>query len=77
MKKIVFYGGGNIAQANIKGLISSGIKKQDILYIERNIKNKEILNKIGVKEFSLEKKKKLSPSLVRQLLSQKSSNSHT
>jgi pyrroline-5-carboxylate reductase len=56
MKKIVFYGGGNIAQANIKGLISSGIKKQDILYIERNIKNKEILNKIGVKEFSLEKK---------------------
>ena len=39
MKKIVFYGGGNIAQANIKGLISSGIKKQDILYIDRNIRN--------------------------------------
>ena len=56
MKKIVFYGGGNIAQANIKGLISSGIKKQDILYIDRNIRNKEILNKIGIKEFSLEKK---------------------
>ena len=37
---IVFYGGGNIAQAFIEGLINSGYKRNNIFYIDRNIKNK-------------------------------------
>ena len=36
MKKIVFYGSGNISQALISGLISAGYKKNLIEFIDRN-----------------------------------------
>jgi pyrroline-5-carboxylate reductase len=35
MKNIVLYGGGNIAQAVIEGLIKSGYKTNKIFYIDR------------------------------------------
>jgi pyrroline-5-carboxylate reductase len=38
MKKIVFFGAGNIAQSIILGLISSGHDKENILFIDRNRK---------------------------------------
>ena len=41
MKKVVFFGAGNIAQALIAGMISSGFNKKDILFVDRNIKNKK------------------------------------
>ena len=34
MKKILFYGAGNISQALIMGLLSSGFNKNNIEYIE-------------------------------------------
>ena len=41
MKNIVLYGGGNIAQAIIEGLIKSGYKTNKIFYIDRNIKHQK------------------------------------
>ena len=38
MKKIVFFGAGNIAQSIILGLISAGHNKENILFIDRNRK---------------------------------------
>ncbi len=49
MKNIVLYGGGNIAQAIVEGLIKSGYKTNKIFYIDRNIKNQKKLKKLGVK----------------------------
>ncbi len=54
---IVFYGGGNIAQAFIEGLINSGYKRNNIFYIDRNINNKNKLKKLKIK--SLESKEAL------------------
>jgi Pyrroline-5-carboxylate reductase len=39
VKKILFYGAGNISQALIMGLLSSGFNKVDIEYIDRNLSN--------------------------------------
>ena len=39
MKKIVFFGAGNISQSIILGLIAKGYKKKDILYVDRNKEN--------------------------------------
>jgi pyrroline-5-carboxylate reductase len=55
MKKIVFFGAGNIAQALIEGMLSSGINKKDILFIDRNTKNKNTMKKIGIREYSIKK----------------------
>ena len=55
MKKIVFFGAGNIAQALIEGMLSSGINKKDILFIDRNTKNKHTMKKTGIKEYSIKK----------------------
>ena len=33
MKKVVFFGAGNIAQALIAGMISTGFNKKDILFV--------------------------------------------
>jgi pyrroline-5-carboxylate reductase len=49
MKKIVFFGAGNISQSIILGLIAKGYKKKDILYIDRNKENQKHLKKIGIK----------------------------
>jgi len=48
MKNIVFYGGGNIAQAVAEGLIKSGYKKNNIFYVDRNSKNKQKLKKLQI-----------------------------
>ena len=56
MKNIVFFGGGNIAQSIIKGLINAGYNKTNISYIDRNNKNKKELKKLGVKQLSTNKK---------------------
>ena len=44
MKKIVFFGAGNIAQSIILGLISSGYEKENILFIDRNRRNQNNKN---------------------------------
>ena len=51
MKNIVLYGGGNIAQAVIEGLIKSGYKTNKIFYIDRNIKNQKKLKRLRIKKF--------------------------
>lgn len=52
MKKIVFFGAGNISQSIILGLIAKGYKKKDILYVDRNKENQKHLKKIGIKKYS-------------------------
>ena len=39
MKNIAFYGGGNISQAVIEGLIFSGLSPKNIFFVDRNTKN--------------------------------------
>ena len=46
MKKILFYGAGNISQALIMGLLSSGFNKNNIEYIDRNLSNQKILKNL-------------------------------
>ena len=49
MKKILFYGAGNISQALIMGLLSSGFNKNNIEYIDRNLSNqKSYLDDISI-----------------------------
>jgi len=66
-----------IQSAKRKGItLEDKTIKYILTYTSRNLSDLlRLLSELD--EFSLEKKKKLSPSLVRQLLSQKSSNSHT
>ena len=52
MKNIVFFGGGNIAQSIIKGLISSGYNKKNIFFVDRNSSNQKALNQLGIKKLS-------------------------
>ena len=59
MKKIVFFGAGNIAQALIEGMISNGHNKNNILFIDRNTQNSKKLKKIGIKEFNSNEAKKV------------------
>ena len=53
MKKIVFYGSGNISQALISGLISSGFKKSFIEFIDRNKINSRKTKKLGATKTNL------------------------
>ena len=57
MKDILFYGGGNIAQSVIEGLIKSGYPKNNIYYKDRNITNQKKLKKliVGIPLFSEKK----------------------
>ena len=52
MKKIVFYGSGNISQALIAGLISAGFNKNLIEFIDRNDTNSRKTKKLGAKKLN-------------------------
>ena len=47
---ILFYGGGNIAQAIIKGLIASDYERKQIKFLDRNKSNRKTLSGFGIKE---------------------------
>jgi pyrroline-5-carboxylate reductase len=47
---ILFYGGGNIAQAVIKGLIASGYEKKQVKFLDRNKSNRKTLSSFDIKE---------------------------
>ena len=53
MKKIVFYGSGNISQALISGLLSAGYKKNLIEFIDRNKINSRKTKKLGATKNNL------------------------
>ncbi len=52
MKKILFYGGGNIAQSVIEGIIKSGFSKKNIYFIDRNLSNQKKLKKLKIRKFA-------------------------
>ena len=54
MNKIVFYGSGNISQAILSGLISSGYGKNLIEFVDRNKINSQRTKKLGAKKTKLE-----------------------
>ena len=49
MKNILFFGGGNIAQALISGLILNGMSNKNIFFVDRNSLNQKKLNSLKVK----------------------------
>ena len=55
MYKIVFYGSGNISQAILSGLISSGYDKNLIEFVDRNQINTQRAKKLGAKKTKLER----------------------
>jgi pyrroline-5-carboxylate reductase len=57
MKKLVFFGAGNISQAVIDGLIKSGYSKENISYVDRNKFNSLKLKKLKIKKYSTQKAK--------------------
>ena len=44
MKNILFFGGGNIAQALISGLLLNGMSNKNIFFVDRNPLNQKKLN---------------------------------
>ncbi len=56
MKNLAFFGGGNIAQSIIKGLINSGYGAKNIFFVDRNSNNQKALKKLGIKKLSGAKK---------------------
>ena len=59
MKNIAFYGGGNISQAMIEGLIYSGFSYKNIFFIDRNAKNQNKLKKLKVRNLKSDQKVKI------------------
>mgnify|MGYP003304614250 CR=1 FL=1 len=57
MKNLAFFGGGNIAQSIIKGLINSGYSPKNIFFVDRNDNNQKVLKKLGIKKLSDAKNK--------------------
>ena len=57
MKNLAFFGGGNIAQSIIKGLINSGYSAKNIFFVDRNSNNQKALKKLGIKKLSGAKNK--------------------
>ena len=53
MKRLIFFGAGNISQAVISGLVNSGYSKKDIFYIDRNQANSLKLKKLKIKRLEL------------------------
>ena len=51
MKNILFFGGGNIAQALISGLLLNGMSNKNIFFVDRNPLNQKKLNSLKVKSF--------------------------
>ena len=51
MKNVVFYGGGNISQAIIEGLLGSGFNKENMFYVDRNTMNIKKLKKLKIRSF--------------------------
>ena len=49
MKNILFFGGGNIAQALISGLLLYGVNNKNIFFIDRNPLNQKKLDNLKVK----------------------------
>ncbi len=49
MKNILFFGGGNIAQALVSGLLLNGISNKNIFFVDRNPLNQKKLNNLKVK----------------------------
>ena len=49
MKNIVLFGGGNIAQAVVEGLINADFRADNIFYIDRNTRNQKALKKLKIK----------------------------
>ena len=49
MKNILFFGGGNIAQALISGLLLDGMSNKNIFFVDRNPLNQKKLNSLKVK----------------------------
>ncbi len=52
MIDLIFFGGGNISQSIISGLLNSGYSKKNIFFLDRNIKNQNKLKKLGIKKFN-------------------------
>ena len=59
MKNIAFYGGGNISQAVIEGLIFSGLSPKNIFFVDRNTKNQNKLKKLKVRSLKNNQKVKI------------------
>ena len=59
MKNIAFYGGGNISQAVIEGLIFSGLSPKNIFFVDRNTKNQNKLKKLKVRSLKSDQKVKI------------------
>ena len=57
MKKILFFGCGNISQSLIKGLLNNGFNNEDIFFKDRSIRNHKIPNKMGISKFRESQKK--------------------
>ena len=49
MKNILFFGGGNIAQALISGLLLNGMSNKNIFFVDRNPLNQKKLSNLKVK----------------------------
>ena len=49
MKNILFFGGGNIAQALISGLLLNGMSNKNIFFVDRNPANQKKLNSLKIK----------------------------
>ena len=49
MKNILFFGGGNIAQALISGLLLNGMSNKNVFFVDRNPANQKKLNSLKIK----------------------------
>ena len=55
MKNILFFGGGNIAQALISGLLLNGMSNKNVFFVDRNPANQKKLKSLKVTESNTKK----------------------